>query len=223
MNPEIHPISFSIVSSYLLRGDGYVLVDAGTPGQIKPFLKQLEEFSLHPDEIDLIVCTHGHMDHIGIARDIKALTGAKLAIHKREREWLESGTSPLPPGTMLLGKLLSYLGQRIPPITVPPAIPDILIDDDGISLAEYEVPGVVVYTPGHTLGSVSILLEDGSAFVGDLAMSARFMRLTPGLPIFAEDLDLVKRSWLKLLDLGAETIYPAHGKPFSADVFRKMV
>jgi len=223
MNLEIHPISFGMVSSYLLKGDGCVLVDAGTPGQTKTFLRQLGKFRVQPEEIDLVVCTHGHMDHIGNARDIKALTGAQLAIHKRECGWLESGISPLPPGTTPLGKLLSFLGQHIPPITTPPAIPDILIDDDGISLAEYGIQGEVVYTPGHTLGSVSLLLEDGSAFVGDLAMSARFMRLTPGLPIFAEDLDLVKRSWCKLLDLGAETIYPAHGKPFSTDIFRKMV
>ena len=148
MNPEIHPISFGMVNSYLLRGDGCILVDAGTPGQTKTFLRQLEKTGIQPDEIDLVVCTHGHMDHIGIARDIKALTGAQLAIHKREREWLESGISPLPPGTTPLGKLLSYLGQRIPTITVPPVMPDILIEDDGLSLAGYGIPGKWFTHPG---------------------------------------------------------------------------
>lgn len=47
------------------------------------------------------------------------------------------------------------------------------------------------------------------------------MRLTPGLPIFAEDMQLVRESWQRLLDEGAQTVYPAHGKPFSADVMRK--
>ena len=81
----------------------------------------------------------------------------------------------------------------------------------------------MVYTPGHTLGSTSVLLNSGEAFVGDLAMSAKVMRLNPGMPIFAEDMDLVKASWKKLLDLGAKTIYPAHGKPFSAEVFRQQL
>jgi hypothetical protein len=46
-------------------------------------------------------------------------------------------------------------------------------------------------------------------------------RLSPGLPIFAEDLPKVRESWRSLLKEGAETIYPAHGEPFSAEVIRK--
>ncbi len=49
------------------------------------------------------------------------------------------------------------------------------------------------------------------------------LRLSPGLPIFAEDFHQVKKSWKLLLDQGIKTIYPAHGKPFSADVIRKVL
>ena len=70
---------------------------------------------------------------------------------------------------------------------------------------------------------MSILLENGDAIVGDLAMNAKYLRLSPGIPIFAEDVSLIKPSWIKLLDLGAKIIYPAHGNPFSADVFRKQL
>ncbi len=54
-------------------------------------------------------------------------------------------------------------------------------------------------------------------------MNAFPLRLTPGVPIFADDLELVKQSWKKLLDLGAKKIYPAHGKPFSSEVFLRAV
>ena len=47
------------------------------------------------------------------------------------------------------------------------------------------------------------------------------LRFTPGLPIFADDVSLVKESWIRLLNLGARTIYPAHGKPFPAEVIKK--
>ena len=80
-------------------------------------------------------------------------------------------------------------------------------------------PGV--NTPGHSAGSVTVLLETGEAFVGDLAMNAFPLRLSPGLPILAEDPAAVVRSWEALLELGATTVYPAHGKPFSADVIRE--
>ena len=47
------------------------------------------------------------------------------------------------------------------------------------------------------------------------------LRIGPGLPIFAEDLQEVIKSWQLLLDKGAKTVYPAHGKPFSADAIRR--
>ena len=58
------------------------------------------------------------------------------------------------------------------------------------------------------------------AFVGDLDMNKFPLRLTPGLPIFAEDRFKLIESWQKLLDLEVKTIYPAHGKTFSADIIR---
>ena len=93
--------------------------------------------------------------------------------------------------------------------------------DEGLSLGEYGIPGQVVHTPGHTLGSVSVLLETGEAFVGDLAMNAFPLRLGPGLPVLAEDNQKVKESWVRLLDMGAKIIFPAHGKSFSVGVIEK--
>ena len=89
-----------------------------------------------------------------------------------------------------------------------------------ISLESFDIPARVIYTPGHTMDSMSVLLESGEAIVGDLAMNTRLLRLSPGMPIFAEDLSLIKPSWKKLLDSGARKIYPSHGKPFSAQVLQ---
>ena len=49
------------------------------------------------------------------------------------------------------------------------------------------------------------------------------LRLSPGLPIFAEDLQEVKDSWKLLLDKGARMVYPAHGRYFSAEIIRKIM
>ena len=46
-------------------------------------------------------------------------------------------------------------------------------------------------------------------------------KLTKGLPVWAEDLELVKKSWRLLLDQGAKIVYPGHGKPFPADIIRR--
>jgi len=90
-----------------------------------------------------------------------------------------------------------------------------------LPLIGYGIPGKILYTPGHSMGSVSVLLETGDAFVGDLAMNGFPLRYGPGLPIFAEDMQMVRESWRLLVDAGAETIYPAHGKPFSVDFIRR--
>ena len=220
-NFQIQPIQLGMVNCYLIKGQGCILVDTGIPGQMKTFLKTLMRWDTSPNEIDLVVLTHGHFDHVGLARDIKVLSGAKLGIHESEAAWLENGISPIPPGTTRWGKVLSTMGKLIPNFKVPSTDADLLIGDDGMSLQPYGVPGEIIHTPGHTMGSISVLLESGDAFVGDLAMNARAMRLTPGIPIFAEELALVFKSWSKLLDLGAKMIFPAHGKPFSADVLKK--
>jgi hypothetical protein len=49
------------------------------------------------------------------------------------------------------------------------------------------------------------------------------LRLSPGLPVFAEDPDAVVTSWKLLLEAGAKEVFPAHGKPFSADVIRRTI
>lgn len=96
-----------------------------------------------------------------------------------------------------------------------------MVGDEGLLLTDYGIPGRVIYTPGHTAGSLSVLLDSGDAFVGCLAMNKLPFRLSPGLPIFAEDIQKVKESWKHLLGLGAKTVYPGHGEPFSADIIRK--
>ena len=96
----------------------------------------------------------------------------------------------------------------------------IVLKDKEFSLHDYGIEGKVIHTPGHSSGSVSILLDTGEAFVGDLAVNKFPLCLTPGLPIFAEDWPKLIESWQKLFDLGVKIIYPAHGDPFSADIIK---
>jgi glyoxylase-like metal-dependent hydrolase (beta-lactamase superfamily II) len=173
--------------------------------------------------LNLIVITHGHWDHIGSARDFQLATGATIAMHESEVAWLEEGLVPLPPGVTRWGRLLASAGRLLKPlIEVPPAKVDLPLRS-GLALHEYGIPGCVMFTPGHTSGSVSVLLESGEAFVGDLAMNALPLRTSPGLPVLAEDPDSVVSSWNLLLDAGAKVVYPAHGTPFSADVIRSAI
>lgn len=222
MTLEIHPIVLGINRCYVVRDEGVILIDGGPPGKAERFAQSLRNLPVEPAEIKLMVITHGHPDHIGSAGEIKEMTGAKIAMHRLERECLEQGKLEPPPGVTAWGRFLIGVMTRLQPeIHISRAQVDVLLEDEGFPLAEYGVPGRVIHTPGHSRGSISVLLETGDAFVGDLAMNAFPLCLTPRLPILAEDVERVKESWRVLLGQGAKQVYPAHGKPFSAEIMRK--
>jgi hydroxyacylglutathione hydrolase len=222
MAVDIFPISLGFDQSYVLRSEGVIAVDAGSAGKGERFAQALKKASINPRDVQLIVLTHGHWDHIGSAKEIKDITGGKLAMHYREANWLERSLKPLPPGITLWGKVFIGIHKLfIPLITIPADTVDVVLEDEPLSLADYGIPGKILHTPGHSPGSVSVLLDTGEAFVGDLAMNRFPLRLSPGPPILGDEPDRISASWRVLLEHGAKTVYPAHGKPFSADVIRK--
>jgi len=224
MSIIIHRVRLGYDNCYLIRGDGIVMIDGGGPGQSAAFGKALRKLAIDPRDVKLIVITHGHWDHVGSAKAVKEITGAPIAMHQSEKGWLEGALKPLPPGVTPWGRVFAgIMALFLPLVHVPPASVDVVLGDEAVPLSSYGVPGKVLHTPGHSPGSVSVLLDTGEAFVGDLAMAGFPLRFRPGLPILAEDMKKVKESWGLLLDAGAETVYPAHGNPFPSEVMRRAI
>ena len=224
MEVKIYPIHCGFTTVYALKGDGVILIDGGDPNTLGNIKKGLAKALIQPEEIKLIILTHGHWDHIGSAMDIKQLTGAKVLLHHKDMHFLADEKPTQPPGFNSWGRTVSALLTFISPmIHVPKFEVDIIAEDKELSLAEYGIPGRIIPTPGHSWGSVSVLLDSGDVFVGDLAMNIFPMRLNPGLPIFGDDMTIVKNSWKKLLDRDVKTIYPAHGNSFPSQIMRKPI
>ena len=224
MSTRIYPIPLGFDHCYLIQDKGTIMVDGGAPKKAKEFTKAIEKIGINTHDIKLIILTHGHWDHIGSVKEIKELTGAKIALHHLEKEWLEKSLKPMPPGVTTWGHILSKIVTMfLPFISIPGTSVDIVIGNEGLLLEGYGIPGKVIYTPGHSSGSVSILLKTGEAFVGDMAMNKFPLRFSPGLPIFAEDPVKLNESWKLLLDQGVKMIYPSHGEPFPADVIRRAI
>lgn len=224
MKPEIHTITLGVTNCYLIKEAGFILVDSGSLPKGKRFLKELAKKAIDPWAISLVFLTHGHFDHIAGVNQIKKATGAQIAINHREKEWVEKALKPIPPGLNIWGNIFnSVMKLGVPFINFSPTDVDISLPDAEFSLEPFGIRGSILHTPGHTDGSMSLLLENGDAFVGDLTMNGLPLRIGPGMPIFAESAARVKESWKLLIAKGAQKIYPAHGNPFSAEVLKQLI
>ncbi len=223
MNFSFHRIPLGICNSFLLRGERTVLVDAGAQGSAKAFVRSLRALNVEPKDVSLILLTHGHWDHIGALSPIQRMTGAKVAVHYRDQAWVETGKPLFPPGVNGYGKAMSALARSLLRIHLPPVKVDVVLGDEGISLEEYGIPARAIYTPGHSMGHMSVLLDSGEGFVGDMAMNDWYLRLTPGLPILAEDIGMVVESWKKILPTRIQRVYPAHGADFPVEIMQKEI
>lgn len=221
---QIIPFRTGINTCYIVKDKGAVLIDGATSGVGKEFLELLSDSGIDPQEIQLIILTHGDFDHCGGAKEIQELTGAKIVLHEKDRKNLEESIFHWPEGTTSWGRfsrsMLMPLVKKKMGI-IPPAKVDIVMGEADFSLQKYGLDGRVVYTPGHTHGSISVILESGDAFVGCMAHNRVPFVLRPKLPIYAKDLDLIKESWIKLINMGARTIHPGHGSSFSVDKITK--
>jgi len=218
---------------FLLRGDGgSILVDTGPPGKSGLILKRLARHGVAPGDIRLILITHGHVDHFGSAAELRERTGAPVAVHALDAEAVRQGIHR-PDSLQPTGRLVAFL-MRIStlrtlavPDRAPAFEPDIVFDGEwrldeytspfrrGSGLSADGVAGRVIPTPGHTHGSVSVLLDSGEAIVGDMVIGD-FLRLLrrPGLPIVAWDMERNRESIRRFLDLSPRIVYTGHGGPF---------
>ncbi|HDS44919.1 MAG TPA: MBL fold metallo-hydrolase [Methanomicrobia archaeon] len=214
-------IAYGFINAYLVIGERPILVDTGTPGTGQKILRTINALGITPEEIALIVLTHGHTDHFGSVDRLKALTGAPVAIHRRDVEALQNGTMKLLPRT-ILGRVFILFGQE--GAMVPEFVtkgPEILIDGER-SLTDFGIDGAIIPTPGHTAGSLSVLLSTGEVIAGDL-LTAIFNRKKPGWPIFAEDMKQVRASVSALLSRSPTRIYLGHGGPCTPESVRKLL
>ncbi|MFZ7111748.1 MAG: MBL fold metallo-hydrolase, partial [Desulfatiglandales bacterium] len=195
---KIHRIRLGTCNAYVIEcGDSCILFDGGNRHREAGFFRGLDRLGISPGRIRLIIVSHVHFDHVGSLAKIREVCTCPVLVHKLESRLLASGKVVVPPGATPFGRLVSGVGtvlQRRGALGFEPVQADILFEDP-LELSAFHVPGRLIHTPGHTGGSISLVLENGMAVVGDLVMNYLPLGLGPVFPPFAEDVGLVLKNW----------------------------
>ena len=152
------PLARFVYSFIISTPVSLILIDAGVTGSEELIFSHLQRSGRRPEEISSLILTHSHPDHIGAARAIREATGCTIAAHGAARAWIEdtdrqNRERPVPGFSRL--------------VAGPVAVDRILEDGDILELGD-GLTLEVIHTPGHSPGSLSLLLRPGMAlFSGD--------------------------------------------------------
>jgi len=219
--PRVVAIPLRISTAFLVQDDSCILIDTGCPREEDRIEAALLKEGVRLADLKLLLHTHAHFDHCGSTSELKKRASAPVAVHHRDAPLLRAGQTPALRPIHWAGTLLKPFVQNA---VFPPVEPDIVFGEE-VALHPFGVRGRILFTPGHTPGSLSVLLEDGAALVGDLMMGGYLGgRLLPSRPCyhyFADDLAELHASIKKLLDHGPTIIYPAHGGPLRPEDVRQ--
>ncbi len=211
-------IHCAISNCYLLLGERPVLVDTGSPGDLKRILAALKTQGVEPTQLALILLTHGHSSHAGGAAELRRRSGALVALHTADALLARSGEN----GVMAA---VSPLARFIRPFVDEPfeAFEPDLLFRDGFSLEPHGIKGRVLATPGHTLGSASVVLDSGEAIIGDVLRGSMLLPNKARTHFFCNDPDLNVRSIVRLAREGLLRCHPGNFGSFPGSELQRFL
>jgi len=217
-HPRLIPIPLGMVKAFLILGERQILVDTGMRTHVSRIQAAMAQHDVAPQDLALILITHAHADHVGGLAALHAQSGAPVAVHALEAPALREETGR--------ARRTGFLRRLFSPRTTPEQEqrggiePAVLIEQQ-LDLAPYGVQGRALSTPGHTPGSVSVLLSGGQAIVGDLIFGGFFGRGRPRRHFLASSPERMDESVRALLATKAKEFHLSHGGPFAAEAVRK--
>jgi len=164
--------------------------------------------ALKGKNIRLIVLTHGHVDHIQNAAILSKALNAPIAMHKADYGLIRNNMEERMSADTILGKLmLGFIKNSLKYGKIDLFEPDVFLLD-GDALNDYGVKAKIIGLPGHTKGSIGIVIGDSDIFVGDALMN--LIHPTKSL-LYGNRADML-RSVEKIGAFSSATVHFGHGK-----------
>ena len=202
---------------YLLVDKCLAIIDTGIPGNHTRIINFIRGLGRNPEELIHIILTHGHIDHIGSAVELQRATGAKIVVHKDELVSTPSGNYVLAPHPEEMHGWAERIMNRHGMLKFSPT--DIAVEDGQI--LPYLGGLSIIHTPGHTRGSMCLLLEkSGVLFVGDTIINNKD-RLSRPIP-FHTDKNISEQSLLKITGYNFTICCFGHGPILKQDAYKKV-
>ena len=178
-------------NAYLIDGPARVLIDPGHSRLFDHVEQGLDQLGLAIGDIDLIICTHAHPDHIEAVQLFKDIP-TRFTLHEDEWQWAAT-----------IGKQMSAAFG----IDMDALLPDFFLKEGNLSIDDLELN--IFHTPGHSPGSITLYWPSQKAlFTGDLIFKEGLGRTDlPG-----GNGSKLKESIRRLTDLDVECLLPGHGE-----------
>ena len=184
----IQLLKYGNTNCFYIKGkNGSILVDTDWAGTLQLFYRQIKELDIQ--SINYILITHYHPDHMGIVQDIIENMNAKLLVIDVQKDYIHCSDK-----IFEKDKNIDFKSINTEPVIIS-------CDESRKFLKELGIDGEIILTPGHSEDSISIILDDGIAIVGDLydLNSAK---------IFNDE--RINNSWNKILSHNIAKIYYGH-------------
>lgn len=225
----VHRLTQGVANFYLVEEAGKLtLVDAGTPKDWSRFTRYVEKLGNKIDDLDTVLLTHAHADHIGFAERARTAARARVWVHNQDAELARTGKpSGGNDGTMAryllkaeFWRTLWVLGRGGATKIIP--VHEVSTFGDQETL---DVPGRprVVHAPGHTSGCAALLLDSrGVLLTGDVVCTRNPLTGRVGPQIMPAAFNRDSKQALASLDqfdgVPAGTLLPGHGEPWTHGV-----
>lgn len=154
----VHLVHTKVGQALIVAGPPLTIIDTGRPGSIPRIARALRRLGKRVEDIEQIVITHAHHDHIGSAAALRERSGARVMIHhgdaavaRGDRDFYALGKSGAAAAITSPWRERLQAWARFPHVQI-----DAILDD-----ASVVEPGLeVVATPGHSPGHISVLLPE---------------------------------------------------------------
>lgn len=207
-------------NSFLLcNGEKYILIDTGRASQWNSLQKNLNQLEINEKCLAALILTHTHFDHAENAFRIKQLYNTKLIVHKSEADYINTGNNPAIRGTSLINKYITekFDSQINNHFKYNPAAYDITVENK-YDLSGFGFNAFILHTPGHSIGSISIIIDNEIAIVGDEMVGIlKNSIFTP----YAEKPEIMINSWKNLINTGCSLFLPGHGSENTKALLQK--